>query len=161
MIAISIATKAEDASLNTLKPACNATDCLQLVYGAVIFRAQKTLPQFLGTLSRQASHDVPAPISTYTNVPRITSDHESITPVATSPSENAAEYTAIASSPTSDNTDVVGTSRNGNGDGDEEGKNKLGATNKTDSVHAVALAQDLSPDSQLPANTEPRIQTQR
>ena len=87
VIAIGIALKGEDESLHKTKPVCDGVLCLQLLYGAVVYRAQHTIHHVLGdlSLSKQSSRDLPTPVTPYTSSNPLMLDPESVEPPASLP----------------------------------------------------------------------------
>eukprot|EP00116_Pleurobrachia_bachei_P006095 sb/3466357/ len=87
VIAIGIALKSEEESLHKTKPVCDGVLCLQLLYGAVVYRAQHTIHHVLGdlSLSKQSSRDLPTPVTPYTTSNPLLLDPESVEPPASLP----------------------------------------------------------------------------
>lgn len=69
MIAIGIALRDEDETLHKTKSVCNGVTCLQLLYGAVVYRSQHTIHHMLGDLSisKQLSREISTPVTPYTS----------------------------------------------------------------------------------------------
>ena len=74
MIAIGIALKVDDETLHDVSCVCDGVACLQLLYGAVVYRSQHTIHYVLGelSLSKPSSKEVDnTPIDLYTGNPLI------------------------------------------------------------------------------------------
>ncbi|XP_063683277.1 ubiquitin-protein ligase E3A-like isoform X2 [Bolinopsis microptera] len=145
VIAIGIALREdEDETLHKTKAVCDGVTGLQLLYGAVVYRAQHTIHHVLGDLSmtKQLSREISTPVTPYTS-------NNLIEVISSSSGVVVADDTDSAASEVEMSRDTGEAVRSGNGPDDK--------TNSVaeDSSSVVAREPGYSNPDQKPSDSNP------